>query len=102
MMPFGRHRGQRLSTLPAAYLEWLLGLDDLREPLRSAIEVEAHRRRAPRPDPRIVEDLISRGQRSLARTAHPDRGGTHEQMLGVRLAADWLFAQARTLRELRP
>jgi len=103
-MPFGRHKGRRLSELPDDYLEWLQALDDLREPLRAAVADEAQRRRplGARPNPRVVEDLIARGQRSLAKSAHPDTGGTHEAMLGVRVAADWLFAQAKSLRELRP
>jgi hypothetical protein len=52
-----------------------------------------------RPDPRVVEDLIACGQRSLARSAHPNvKGGSHEAMLAVQVAADWLYAQARELR----
>jgi hypothetical protein len=89
----------RLCDLPIAYLEWLGGLDDLRDPLRVAIDAEIRRRRGPRPDPRIAEDLIARGQRSLAKSAHPDAGGTHEAMLAIRAAADWLFSVVS--RELR-
>jgi hypothetical protein len=39
-MPFGRYRGWSLDELPDDYLEWLDGLDDLREPLRSAVARE--------------------------------------------------------------
>jgi hypothetical protein len=100
-MPVGKHRGRPIEALPLEYLEWLAALEDLREPLRSAVLAEHRRRLGPQPDPRIVEDLIARGQRSLAKSAHPDTGGSHEQMLAVRAAADWLFQQAQTLRELR-
>ena len=40
-MPFGKYRGETLSFIlakDARYLDWLRGLDDLREPLKSAIE----------------------------------------------------------------
>lgn len=100
-MPFGKYRGWRLADLPSDYVVWLLGLE-LREPLRSAVEAERRRRDRPRPDPRLVKDLISVGQRQLARRHHPDVGGSHEAMLAVRYAAEWLFAQADTLLELHP
>jgi hypothetical protein len=97
-MPFGRYRGQPLSALPSDYLQWLLTLDDLREPLRSSIRDEVARRSGARPDPRIVEDVIAAGQRSLAKRHHPDTGGSHESMLAVRQACEWLFERARELR----
>jgi hypothetical protein len=34
-MPFGVHKDKRLRELPVSYLEWLLGLDNLRDPLRT-------------------------------------------------------------------
>lgn len=82
-MPFGRYRGTPVRDLPDAYLEWLLALDDLREPIRSAVLAE-HRRRATttrdtrRPgalDHEIAERLIAAGYRRLAREMHPDAGG---------------------------
>jgi hypothetical protein len=33
-MPFGVHKDKRLRDLPVSYVEWLLGLDGLRDPLR--------------------------------------------------------------------
>jgi hypothetical protein len=33
-MPFGVHKDKRLRELPVSYVEWLLGLEGLRDPLR--------------------------------------------------------------------
>lgn len=41
VMPFGKHRGKTLGQIlddDAAYLDWLVGLDNLREPLKSEVE----------------------------------------------------------------
>jgi hypothetical protein len=101
-MPFGRYRGALLDQLPDDYLAWLLTLDDLREPLRSAVAREANRRRTHEwrhetsarlaccPAPDVAEALIGAGLRSLSRRYHPDAGGTHEQMIQVTAVADWL------------
>jgi len=52
-MPFGRHKGTALAELPFDYLRWLVSLDDLREPLRSAVldelEGRCHVVRSPLP-----------------------------------------------------
>lgn len=45
-MPFGKHKGQPLAMLDDPYLLWLLCLDDLREPVLSAVNQEADRRMA--------------------------------------------------------
>jgi hypothetical protein len=34
-MPFGAHKDKRLRELPVSYLEWLLSLEGLRDPLRT-------------------------------------------------------------------
>jgi hypothetical protein len=44
IMPFGRHKGERLDRLPLSYLSWLLSLDNLRHDLRRAVEREMDRR----------------------------------------------------------
>lgn len=36
-MPFGKHRGEKLSDIPIGYLDWLLGID-LQPETRTAIE----------------------------------------------------------------
>jgi hypothetical protein len=43
-MPFGQFKGRLLSEIDDPYLLWLLTLDDLRDPLLSAVEFEADRR----------------------------------------------------------
>jgi hypothetical protein len=43
-MPFGRHRGQSLMTVPSEYLLWLTRLPHLREPLRTAVHTELRQR----------------------------------------------------------
>jgi hypothetical protein len=43
-MPFGKFKGQPLTTLDDSYVLWLMLLDDLRDPLLSAINSEADRR----------------------------------------------------------
>jgi hypothetical protein len=45
------------------------------------------------PDPRLVEDLIARGQRSLAA-----RESDEPTRVAIERAATWLYQQARTLR----
>jgi hypothetical protein len=104
-MPFGKYKGTRVSDLPDSYLEWLLALDDLREPLKSAVESEYRvrfsRRRYEYEKPQLPKtlpgpardtaiELITVGYRSLSRKHHPDAGGDHEKMLLVNQAADWL------------
>lgn len=43
-MPFGKFKGRLLHELDDPYLLWLLCLEDLREPLLSAVHDEADRR----------------------------------------------------------
>ena len=108
IMPFGKFQGWPIDELPDKYLWWLLGLQDLHAPLRSALCDEQQRRdhgaedrrhvkkRAPRPD--IVDELVGVGLRSLAKRYHPDvAGGDGEKMKSLNGAADWLNAQARLI-----
>jgi hypothetical protein len=44
VMPFGKYRSQPLKALDDPYLLWLLCLEDLREPLLTAINSEADKR----------------------------------------------------------
>jgi Putative quorum-sensing-regulated virulence factor len=43
-MPFGKFKGQSLTELDDPYLLWLMLLEDLRDPLLTAINGEADRR----------------------------------------------------------
>ena len=44
VIPFGKHRGQRCSWIPARYLDWLIGQDWLRPGLRARIEAHLQTR----------------------------------------------------------
>jgi hypothetical protein len=101
-MPFGKHRGAPLRDLPNDYLDWLLGLDDLREPFRSRVEAEANRRRGYREperpmagpvDGNTASAIIEAGRRALALKHHPDRGGDVRSMQAVNDTADRLLGQ---------
>lgn len=37
-MPFGKHKGSKLSKLPSGYISWLKGIADLDKDLRTALE----------------------------------------------------------------
>lgn len=99
-MPWGRYRGHPVETLPAGYIVWALETatltDDLAEALRG--ELLARFGAPPRsmralPAPEIADaagELIHAGYRALARRAHPDTGGSHEAMLAVQAAREWL------------
>ena len=96
-MPFGKHRGEPLRSLPDDYLQWLARSVELREPLRSAVYDEIDRRRAhqPRrigtcPHPETALDLVGAGLKRLAHKHHPDIGGSHDTMIQVTAVADWL------------
>jgi len=103
-MPFGKFRGTPIRELPDDYINWLLSLDDLRDPLAGAIAAEHNRRvfGAPRseradtplqndcPSRETAQKIIDAGFRSVATKAHPDRGGTHEQMVLTNAVVAWL------------
>lgn len=54
-MPFGKHKGTPLTALPDPYVTWLLE-QDLRDPLKSALEAERARRGAQGPAPGREDD----------------------------------------------
>jgi hypothetical protein len=104
VMPFGKHKGAALEDLPDAYVQWLHGLPDLREPLRSHVDAEWRIRFGgtasalpilsveARP---MVEAIITTGYRALARQHHPDHGGQTRSMQLVNAAAAWLRETVR-------
>jgi len=96
-MPFGRYRGQLLSLLSHEYLQWLRTLD-LREPLKTAIAEEWRaRRNLAKPDRITARALIDAGYRQLAKSAHPDLGGTTAAMQPVNNTVEWLRRQVGVL-----
>jgi hypothetical protein len=98
-MPFGRHRGQRISEIPTSYLRWVLReVRDLDPDLRDAIEEVVRgaargggRRAEPTTDVAVPNTAVKCWYRALAMKYHPDRGGTHEAMLAVGEAYETLL-----------
>jgi hypothetical protein len=76
-IPFGKYRGLPISQLPTEYLEWLTSID-VREPLATKVREEYERRlydQSAIESPitlRLVDEIVSAGVRSLARTHHPE------------------------------
>jgi hypothetical protein len=107
-IPFGKFKGIEVSALPDDYILWLITLDDLREPLRSAVQDEyvsrfenrsgdgRHSvRRLPDEVQRVASELIDAGYRGLAKKFHPDAGGSHDAMILLSEAREWLSQQVR-------
>ena len=46
-MPFGKHKGERLSDIPVAYLDWLIGQDWMQEKPDLLETIETHLRSRP-------------------------------------------------------
>ena len=103
-MPFGKYKGWLLSEIPEAYLTWLNSLDDLRDPLRTAVDRELLVRHEPGRDqgrstgpigkvldPEVAveaERIVREGYRLAAMQSHPDRrGGSTVAMQSVNEAA---------------
>lgn len=107
-MPFGKYRGQALSTIPDDYLDWLMSLD-LREPLATSVEDEwnlRHAKGSPLTPASMLaaREVIRLGFKQAARSRHPDAGGSHEAMLELNDAVIFLtaaVAEARLAREAK-
>jgi len=101
-MPFGKYRGQVITTLPDEYMDWLLTLE-LRDPLKQVIHAEVGRRARIRDAQRAASlvtdevldaarEIIRSGVRALTRERHPDAGGSTAAMAAVNNAAELLRA----------
>lgn len=44
LMPFGKHRGKPLASLPSEYIKWLASLSDLSPALTADVQAEVKRR----------------------------------------------------------
>jgi hypothetical protein len=103
-MPFGKHKGTKISELPDDYLQWLLSLD-LREPLKSAVENEYQERECadndgvPGVNVLVIDEIVSAGVRALSKKYHPDVGGDHRKMVSINQTADWIREQVRRISE---
>ena len=94
-MPFGKFKGFRIEDLPSDYLGWLSELDNLREPLRSAILQEIEERECQagistqgglslwidESDVELARKIFEMGRRAAAVRYHPDvQGGRGDIM----------------------
>ena len=96
-MPFGKYKGRPLSSVPDDYLLWVLdNVESLSPTLRRAIEARLGVAPPPPPPPPptghlvAIEKVIRSWHRQMALKYHPDRGGSHEQMLIVNEGAELL------------
>ncbi len=108
---FGKYDGQELHTIPTGYLRWVLReVRDLSSWLRRSIEAEvASRGHGPaQPEPPRQQQSAGHGvavmpmdnlrqhvrrwHSEMARTFHPDAGGSGERMLALNLATERLRA----------
>jgi hypothetical protein len=107
-MPFGKYRGVVVEALPEEYLTWLWENIDLREPLRTAVEeaLDGHTeppvrtKDVPAVVKHMAQEIITTGYRALAHRHHPDKGGSHDAMIRLGQARDWLNEEVMNL-ELR-
>lgn len=102
-MPFGRYRGTPLEDLPDSYVDWLLAEANLRPRLRTELEDERSRRWEKKttadqlasilstcPSPHLVSEIVAAGYRSVSKRAHPDAGGSHDEMIKLTRTREWL------------
>jgi hypothetical protein len=93
-MPFGKHRGESLRSIPVNYLVWVCrNIPDLDWWLKKEIVAEIKRRSARQSDQWnsgsgrqseiqnvIQKDAVRQWCRKAALLAHPDRGGSVQLM----------------------
>ena len=85
-MPFGKHKGELVHSLPADYINWLWCNCSLREPLKTYVGRAYFSALRSEPMAPVVEPDASRVQnvyRRLALKWHPDRGGSNDAMAAV-------------------
>jgi hypothetical protein len=97
---FGKFKGTPIEDLPDDYLGWLASLENLHDKLRPVVDAEWERRIFLREhpgciNPRLVDEIVGAGLRSLARKYHPDHGGSDEKMQLINVCGDWLKERAR-------
>jgi hypothetical protein len=91
-LPFGKHKGRRLTRVPTDYLVWCRDRCSTLPPeLKAAVALELARREATSATPTSSGESVSPIGQSLAATIrtlfrnlalkyHPDRGGSPEAM----------------------
>jgi hypothetical protein len=102
---FGRHKGKLLTEVPTGYLQWCLReCDSLEGWLIDEIEQELARRSPPEETPWQqssqqspgtslvnVRSLIQKWYREMALRFHPDRDGSHKEMVAINVAHERLL-----------
>ena len=101
-MPFGKHKNQPISQVPASYLTWILSScetadEDLRFYIQQELEArdksgsEQKNSNQERPysrfssrlpvavDAALAAEIVKEGRRALALRYHPDKGGDGEK-----------------------
>jgi hypothetical protein len=74
---FGKYNGMAFENVPSDYFEWLIGT---RKKDIEAYQAELDRRAAAEvASLTMTERIIVAGYRALAKTMHPDVGGSKEQ-----------------------
>lgn len=109
-MPFGKYKGENIGDIPTGYLTWLLEQDWASDPVVEMVREELIDRLGLCPPPHVgssspilvppklrehVDTILSAGFRAASHTAHPDHGGTDEQMRGILEARAWLSKNVR-------
>jgi Putative quorum-sensing-regulated virulence factor len=93
-MPFGKFKGQPVEDLPPPYLHWLWENIELRDPLYSAVRAALGEKPATGSTLPAVKvcarDIVVAGYRVLAKSCHPDHGGSHEDMVNLNKAKELL------------
>jgi hypothetical protein len=69
-MPFGKHKGRPVETLPRSYLKWLERAVDLRGDLKDAVRSALHGE--PIPTAPDVDDLVVDFETQLEAIKKPD------------------------------
>src|SRR6202045_1778297 len=98
---FGKHKGCLLRDVPTSYLEWILRegtfdedlLTDVDDELWNRTEAQyggnANNSHEARP-PAKWDEVLAKWHREMVLRFHPDRGGSHEAMKAINVAADRL------------
>ena len=102
VLPFGRHRGQPLGTVPTSYLTWLAATVKLSTGLRNAVAAELTRRGLPVPTPptpaeKPLPPCGRCGSTTSPRlTWHETRSGTRQIRRECSRCGTWLGAAPQT------
>ena len=101
IMPFGKHRGKQVSTIPKNYLMWVVdNCHDISPTLRFELERQLELRLlSGRATPSVTFAKLSPDwYRQLAKEFHPDKRGSHDAMIAVNRAKELLTEMAEARR----